>query len=29
MVTWKDKEPEIKIDFKRDFAKGIQNIPKK
>ncbi|KAN0101619.1 Protein of unknown function (DUF3435) domain containing protein [Hyaloscypha variabilis] len=29
MVAWKDEEPEIKIGFKRDFAKGMQNTPKK
>jgi hypothetical protein len=29
MVAWKDEEPEIKIGLKRDFAKGMQNTPKK
>jgi hypothetical protein len=29
MVGWKDGEPEIKIGFKRDLAKGMQDTPKK
>ncbi|KAG9244993.1 hypothetical protein BJ878DRAFT_40562 [Calycina marina] len=29
MVSWKDGEPEIKISFKREFTKGMQDTPKK
>ena len=29
MVVWKDGEPEIKISFKREHAKGMQDTPKK
>ena len=29
MVGWKDREPDIKVGFKRDFAKGMQDTPKK
>ncbi|KAK4178046.1 hypothetical protein QBC36DRAFT_299686 [Triangularia setosa] len=29
MVAWQDGEPEIKIGFKRDLAKGMQDTPKK
>ncbi|PMD21293.1 hypothetical protein NA56DRAFT_658879 [Hyaloscypha hepaticicola] len=29
IIIWKDEEPEIKIGFKRDFAKGMQNTLKK
>jgi hypothetical protein len=29
MVAWKDGEPDIKIGFKREFAKGMQDTPKK
>jgi hypothetical protein len=29
MVAWKDGEPEIKISFKREFTKGMQDTPKK
>jgi hypothetical protein len=29
MVAWKGKEPEIKIGFKREFAKGMEDTPKK
>jgi hypothetical protein len=29
MVAWKDGEPDIKIGLKRDFAKGMQDTPKK
>ncbi|KAH6725001.1 hypothetical protein BKA61DRAFT_688306 [Leptodontidium sp. MPI-SDFR-AT-0119] len=28
IVSWKDGEPEIKISFKREFTKGIQDTPK-
>ena len=28
-VAWKDGEPEIKISFKREFTKGMQDTPKK
>nr|CAG8993140.1 Unknown function [Thelonectria discophora] len=29
MVGWKDGEPDIKMGFKRDVAKGMQDTPKK
>ncbi|KAH8655514.1 hypothetical protein BX600DRAFT_525660 [Xylariales sp. PMI_506] len=29
MVGWKDNEPDIKLSFKREMAKGMQNTPKK
>ncbi|KAK3394980.1 hypothetical protein B0H63DRAFT_492051 [Podospora didyma] len=29
MVGWKDGEPEIKLSFKRELAKGMQDTPKK
>jgi hypothetical protein len=29
MVGWKDGEPDIKVGFKREFAKGMQDTPKK
>jgi hypothetical protein len=29
MVIWKGKELEIKIGFKREFAKGMEDTPKK
>lgn len=29
MVAWKVGEPEIKLSFKRELAKGMQDTPKK
>ena len=29
MVGWLDREPEIKVGFKREFAKGMQDTLKK
>ena len=29
MVSWKGNEPEIKIGFKRELAKGMKDTPKK
>jgi hypothetical protein len=29
MVAWKDGEPEIKIRFKREHTKGMQDNPNK
>jgi len=28
MVAWKGREPEIKVGFKREFAKGMKDTPK-
>jgi hypothetical protein len=29
MIAWKDEEPEIKLEFKREQCKGMADDPKK